>query len=363
MRSFLLMLLVSALFLVPISVWFQIYLDPTSVTADFKQRFPLRIAQVLIDLVLFGIAASAVASIVFDALGRSSDKYAKEVKDDLCELFECNYATDESVAIVIASPSKDHIQLESATQQDSAILQDENETYRKLIIKRLIRFGELTFDIVAMSYIISAFSKAGLPVPQIMTDSEALEELNKKEKSKIKAFIAVGLFTNSLTLHVNRRENMEESWQTEGARLFEVETKVQYHREPDEASFAKLKIKIARLRKYPSHLELLDSEQWDRYPLSWNFDKHQPTSDQDFGLFAKFPYRDSQAVFVVGAMTKKGSQRLGKFFSESWREEIYPCVQVFKKEGNLPKNPFAMVFSVPLKGEKSKIELEKSCPR
>lgn len=191
-------------------------------------------------------------------------------------------------------------------------------------------------DLVAASNLVAAFSEASFQIPTIIWDDEAVREIDDKN-SLYTTFIAVGLYSNALTVWLNQKYNIE--------RLFKLEA---YWQEGQEITVTNVGFNL-KLANY-------EEKRLNRNEDTWESFKYED-KEFDYALVAKVRLPNDKVAVVFGGMEAVATERLGKFLRENWLDLINWRDSVTQKK--IGSQQFATVVEVPLVGNKEVISSQK----
>ena len=282
----------------------------------------------------------------------TSENYLKESNQrQFRQLFSCDFDTDKSVAIVLPAFN---IQPEQSADISEDRILNANES-RQQVEKELAEarsFSAQWVDVIIASNLASAFSSSGLPVPRIIRDNEAIEEIENKNTS-IKTFISIGLFSNKLTLKINERNNSDQ----QPERYFKIQKK----KEKTGEALSNLIIRLGNFEEKT----LISEDSWSEDSVIWDASQIKPIGDNEYVLFAKTYLREEKkTVIVLGGCLRDGTEIGGKFLSDHlinspWKKILK---KLFDKETSMEKinnRLFAVVYRIPLENNNGEIKAKK----
>ena len=227
---------------------------------------------------------------------------------------------DRSVAIVIPTyrllENAEHLLLEQYEQEG---LHYKEIVGRELLSDHRSLCAVSLADVTATSYIVSSFSKSNLPVPGIvMSDDRAREEIDNLE-SDIKTFISIGLFSNSLTLRMNKMSNESHN---ELSRCFKLHIE-------EESSQDKI-IMLGVYHNNDAH-NPMDEERWFQFR----------EADDHYALLSRVKYGD-RTVIVCGGITEDGTENICRHMNYNL-SKIFDDLRLERRHDS---PPYAIVYSI-----------------
>lgn len=301
--------------------------------------------------ILLAICAASLYHFLIELNSKSS--YLNKQANFKC-IFDCSSIPSDDVAIVIPSiPISNDPECILALNNGN----NEHEENKMDILKELLRAGTLNSssksDIKAAHYITSSFAKIGLELPVIIWDYEAIEELKNTEKSRFKTFIAIGLFSNLLTLYLKELETSGEL-----RKSFHIDREKNDYTD-DENYKVENKIFIGRNGNRNPHYAT----------YFFNAGKFKlKDGDNELALFAKAIINhgcknSSKSIIICGGIGEKGSEVLSKNISNKWENLIYSNYANLDKNICIHNEDFAILYKVKHPEHSApSIEFVSACP-
>ena len=177
-------------------------------------------------------------------------------------------------------------------------------------------------DVKAASYIVSAFSRLGLPIPEIKWD----EDIDLEREQTIQNYILLGLSNTWLDL----LEGSDEKY-------FSVSRSSE-----NVSNFLDINIKIGL---FDRGNRLLTEDRWIKSSVSLNSETHLPDNAYDYALFAKLR-RNGKNIVICGGCTEFSTRDVGIYISSDWRR-IYTDLRNEKGNTLDANEGFAIAFQFP----------------
>ncbi len=178
-------------------------------------------------------------------------------------------------------------------------------------------------DVTAASYLVSAFSKLGLPVPQIKWDKEI-----KLNNDGIKTYILIGL-SNNVIEFINQSTE----------KYFSIEPNLDNNNNLSEI--------LIKGGFFDNSKRLVDEKRWKHYPVSLDSQNARPKDDIDYALFAKFCI-NSKVFIICGGGTEWGTHDIAIHMSGSGWRSVYSDLTKEKGAHITANEAFAVVFQIPI---------------
>ncbi|MDF5707930.1 MAG: hypothetical protein PUP90_09700 [Nostoc sp. S4] len=239
------------------------------------------------------------------------------------KLFGCDDKIngDSSIAIIIPA----FVLNQNNSQQTSNTLKQEAQ---KLVWK-FSSNAAIKNDVTAASYLVSAFSKLGLPIPQIKWDKEI--KLNSDDG--IKTYILIGLSNNVIEFINQSRE-----------KYFSIEPNLDNNNNLSEI--------LIKGGFFDTSKRLVDENRWRPYSVSLDSQNSRPKDDIDYALFAKFSI-NSKVFVICGGGTEWGTHDIGIHLSGSGWRSVYSDLTKEKGAHITANEAFAVIFQIPINKQSS----------
>ncbi|WP_017317352.1 hypothetical protein [Mastigocladopsis repens] len=274
-----------------------------------------------------GLATTLV--LIIELLTESIEKRTNQRR--FLKLFGCDDKTNGYGSIAIIVPAFDLSQTNSQ-QAGNSLKQQAQKLVWKFSTKAAIQN-----DVTAASYLVSAFSKLGLPVPQIKWD----EEININDDDGVKTYILIGL-SNNVIEFVNQSTH----------KFFSINQNLDQNN-----NLSKIIIKGGLFDNYN---QLIEEIRWTDYPVSLDPQTSRPKDGRDYALFAKF--RIKKKVFIVcGGGSEWGTCDIGTYISDSGWRLIYTDLKQEKNAEIIHNEAFAVVFQLSRKQQSKSISIVHKC--
>lgn len=275
-----------------------------------------------------GFATSLVQ--IIEQLTERIEKFSNQRR--FLRLFGCDDKTNGDGSIAIIVPAFD-LNPTNSQQTGNSLKQQAQKLVWKFSTNAAIKN-----DVTAASYFVSAFSKLGLPVPQIKWD----EEININDDDGVKTYILIGL-SNDVIEFVNKSTD----------RYFSISQRTDVNN-----NLAEIIIKGGLFDNYN---QLIDEARWTSYSVLLDSQTSIPKNSVDYALFAKF--RINKKVFVIcGGGTEWGTRDIGTHISGSGWRRIYSDLIIEKGAHLTAKEAFAVVFQLTINKQQSQsISIVQKC--
>ncbi|MCC5608929.1 hypothetical protein LC612_19605 [Nostoc sp. CHAB 5834] len=248
-------------------------------------------------------------------------------------LFGCDDKTngDGSIAIIIPAFNLD----ENNSQQAGNTLKQQAQN----IVWKHSSKAAIKNDVTAASYFVSTFSKLGLPVPQIMWD----EEVKLDDNDGIKTYILIGL-SNNVIEFVNHNQSDD--------KYFSIDQNLDQNKNLSEI--------LIKAGFFDNSNRLVDETRWISNSVLLDSQTSRPTNDVDYALFTKF--RVNNKVFILcGGGTEWGTHDIGLYISDRGWKSAYRDLKTEKGDRITAKEPFAIVFQIPINRPSERISIVHKC--
>lgn len=284
---------------------------------------------------MLNICTSVLAAALIEIFARMRVQLEQELVEKQFRALFSYQPGQTTVAIVlpkfpIFSLDKNNESYQLASHDDETIVSSEMRQFRayKNILswpsKDLKLFDNhfaALADVLVASHLITLFERLHLPVPKILFDDEALELVNKPNQYNISTYIAVGLFSNELTMWVNAQNDID--------RYFKIE----------HVNTGNNHIKLANCK---GNIILTDEKGWRKYEYCDN------SEYSNHALLAKVPVNNNNTtVIIIGGMNSYSTRRIGEYIQKKWDDILTWRDEATRQEVN--DLPFAGVFEVPAK--------------
>lgn len=326
-------------------------------------------------LVAVGISSSAVAAALFELFHKINEELGKENNQrQLRQFFSCPDADPdlipETVAIVLPARSlRDLIVDGSSGQAGDDQSEDPWIVAAQKDLSNLKSPAAMGVDLIAALALTSAFSKSGLPIPEVIFDNQIIDNMNPNEDSeefkKFKTFISIGLFSNRLTCWLNREEMLSEDRRQRYFKLVKRNLEC-YDNQPLERA-VEFEIKqgeFCRDEGLPWYL----SPQSIIYTVPMDLINNCPVNGVDYGIFSKIKSSKPNKTFIVlGATGESGTENFGKYVSQKWEailEKVLEKANPGDKDKylNIKDYSFSQIYKID-SNKNNKIDLVDTCAR
>lgn len=194
-------------------------------------------------------------------------------------------------------------------------------------------------DVTAASSFVSTFSELGLPVPQIMWD----EEVKLDDNDGIKTYILIGL-SNNVIEFVNHNQSDD--------KYFSIDQNLDQNNNLSEI--------LIKAGFFDNSNRLVDETRWISNSVLLDSQTSRPTNDVDYALFTKF--RVNNKVFILcGGGTEWGTHDIGLYISGRGWKSAYRDLKTEKGDRITAKEPFAIVFQIPINRPSERISIVHKC--
>ncbi|MBE9053176.1 hypothetical protein IQ243_22675 [Nostocales cyanobacterium LEGE 11386] len=288
----------------------------------------------LLNIIGLSISTSGLATSLVQIIEQLTEKIEKfSNQRRFLRLFGCDEKTNGNGSIAIIVPAFDLSQTN---------LQQTGNTLKQQAQKLVWKFSTnaaIKNDVTAASYLVSAFSKLGLPVPLIKWD----EEINIDD-DEIKTYILIGL-SNEIIEFVNKSTD----------RYFSISQKLDNNNNLSEI--------LIKGGFFDNNNRLIEETRWTNYSVLLNSQSSIPKNNVDYALFAKF--RINKKVFILcGGGTEWGTRDIGTHISGSGWRRVYSDLRIEKGSHITANEAFAIVFQLPINKQQSEsISLVHKCIR
>jgi hypothetical protein len=288
----------------------------------------------LLNIIGLSISTSGLATSLVQIIEQITEKIEKfSNQRRFLRLFGCDDTRNGNGSIAIIVPAFDLSQ--TNFQQTGNTLKQQAQ---KLVWKFSTN-AAIKNDVTAASYLVSAFSKLGLPVPLIKWD----EEINIDD-DEIKTYILIGL-SNEIIEFVNKSTD----------RYFSISQKLDSNNNLSEI--------LIKGGLFDNNNRLIEETRWTNYSVLLNSQSSIPKNNVDYALFAKF--RINKKVFILcGGGTEWGTRDIGTHISSSGWRRVYSDLRIEKGSHITANEAFAVVFQLPINKQQSEsISLVHKCIR
>lgn len=245
------------------------------------------------------------------------------------ELFGCDDKKNGHSSIAIVVPAyelkPEYLQANANTFKEKA---------QKLVSRSSIK-AAINNDVTAASCLGSAFSKLGLPVPPIKSDTE----ININDG--VKTYILIGLSNYVIE---------EKLYKSSSDRYFSIDYK--------EDSNGYLSEVIIKTGSFDNNHRLTERRNWTPFTVPVNLPTAQSKDTTDYALFAKCSI-NKKLFIVCGGGTEGGTFEIGTYISDNGWRHIYNELKQEKNTDITPHDAYAVVFQL----SKSSISIERKCIR
>jgi hypothetical protein len=184
-------------------------------------------------------------------------------------------------------------------------------------------------DVTAASYLVSTFSKLGLPVPQIKWD----KEIKLNDDDGIRTYILIGL-SNNVIEFVNQSAE----------RYFSIDQNLDNNKNLSEI--------LIKCGFFDNSERLVDETRWIPNLVSLDSQTSLPKNDVDYALFAKFRIK-SKIFIICGGGTEWGTRDIGIHMSGIGWRSVYSDLKKEKGTHITANEAFAVVFQIPINKQPS----------
>lgn len=195
-------------------------------------------------------------------------------------------------------------------------------------------------DLIACANIKSIFEVNGAPSPIIRTDKEIIKDLvnsshrfNVKNNLGYKTYICVGLFSNEVTMWINKY------LKPDGAGRF-------FRLFLDKDDTNDDKTGLIHIASYKGKKIEVNEDNWkdgNRY-ISKQKVNHEKKIINSYGLFARV-YHQGICFIIIGGLNALATKGMGNYVKKNW-EKILQFKDAVTKESIKDDNPFAIVFTI-----------------
>lgn len=242
-------------------------------------------------------------------------------------LFGCDEKINgNSIAIVVPAYElkPENLQISANTFKQKA---------QKLVSKSSIN-AAINNDVTAASYLVSAFSKLGLPVPQIKWDTE----ININDDS-VKTYILIGL--SNAVIQEKLDTNSTDKYFLIGS---------------EDNSNGYLSKVIIKTGLFDNNNNLIDKRNWTGFTVTVDPQTAQSRSTANYALFAKCSI-NNRLFIVCGGATELSTFQIGTYISDSGWRRIYNELKQEKNTDITPRDAYAVVFQL----SSTSISFERKC--
>lgn len=288
----------------------------------------------LLYLIGFSISTSLLATSLVQIIGQLTERIEKlSNQRRFLRLFGCDDKTNGYGSIAIIVPAFD-LNRNSSQQTGKSLKQQAERLVSELNTKAAIKN-----DVNAASYLVSAFSKLGLPVPQIKWD-----EIPLNNDDGVKTYILIGLSNNLI-------ESVKDSME----RYFSITQRVDQNNNLSEI--------LIKTGFFDNSNRLVEEKRWISNSVFLDPNTSRPRENVDYALFAKF--RIKNKVFIIcGGGTEWGTHDIGIHISNSGWKRVYSDLRKEKGARIKADEEFAVVFQLPMNREQSEsISIVHKCIR
>ncbi|MBD2604511.1 hypothetical protein H6G81_08195 [Scytonema hofmannii FACHB-248] len=287
----------------------------------------------LLFLIGISISTSMLATSLVQIIELVTEKIEKRSNQrSFLRLFGCDDKTNGNGSIAIIIPA--FVLNQNNSQQAGNTLKQQAQN----LVWRLSSNAAIKNDVTAASSFVSAFSRLGLPVPQIKWD----EEIKLNDDDGIKTYILIGL-SNNVIQFVNQSTE----------RYFSISQNLDKNNNLSEI--------LIKAGFFDNYKQLVDETRWISNSVLLDSTSH-PKNDVDYALFGKF--RINSKVFVIcGGGTEWGTHNIGIHMSDSGWRRVYYDLKREKGDHLTANEAFAVVFQVPINKPSERISIVHKCIR
>lgn len=276
---------------------------------------PTPIAEILSisSKIVIAISTSLAAATLIEIFSGMRDVWIREqTQKDFRAFFGCEYEK-KTVAIVIPRfPMK-----ELKEQFPEVFGKDLDPSSHA--VKRLSEVSDMVLayaDVKTASDILIAFTQVSLlDRVEIYWDDDLLEKWQTGKEKRIRTFIIIGLYSNRFFWAINEATGMRK--------------------------FFKIKISTDGNFDFSIAKHSGDAQ-------GWHTPREAELGKQDHVLISKVYMNSSQKAFIVGGITAQGTERIGQYLRENWKNLYDWTDSDLGSAVSVKDHEFAMSVSIPL---------------